>query len=115
VHVQFPSGPELVSPAFSQNSDDEGSLEFIDRVRVQHATVEHFPYESFERIFHTSFNGFPSRLTKMRPKKIILNRCDLGVDIGQKLKGLRHWLCSSHQLSARKPIAWMHAPSQPLM
>jgi hypothetical protein len=31
-----------------------------------------------------------------------------------KRKRLRHWLCSSHRLLARKPIAWKHAPSQPL-
>src|ERR1700739_4976802 len=39
----------------------------------------------------------------------------MGDSQAEKWERLRHWLCSSHLLFAREPIAWIHAPSQPLM
>jgi len=35
--------------------------------------------------------------------------------VRDKIKRLRHWLCSSRQLLRGSRAAWRHAPSQPLM
>ena len=93
----------------NEGGDTWSAFENCDGVRqVELCSVSHGCVDVRRRAFDLKSEGETGR-------KVAKNRRNCLGKVRDKIKRLRHWLCSSCQLLRGSQAAWRHAPSQPLM